>query len=93
MISENLGLAEVREVEAWMRGETDFVDVGFGSLRIETYDGLGGGEAGSFRLHDNQHGSITLGRAALATALNDRIHEIRRQSGPALQDRSPLSES
>lgn len=83
MLREELGIEEVREIEGWLLGEHLFVDIGFGGLYLETYGGLDAKSAGTFRLRHDTFGTIDIGRSALMTALNDRIHEIRRDHSTA----------
>ena len=77
MMTEELDFAAVREIESWLDGELDFVDVGYGLLSIESYDGMQGGRSRSFRLRHEKHGDQVVSRAALMTVLNDLAHALR----------------
>lgn len=81
MLAEELSFADVRELEAWMDGQFDYTEMGYGRLTIEAYDGVSAGGASTFRLRHDEHGGTTVTRAALATVLNDLVHDIRRQRG------------
>ncbi len=80
MLSDELDFASVREVEAWLDGASDYVDVGYGRLSIEAYDGMAGGKSRTFRVRHEKHGDMVISRAALTTLLNDLAHALRRSS-------------
>lgn len=79
MLSSELTFDDVRELEAWLDGESDYTEMGYGRLMIESYDGTSGGRAGTFRLRHDTYGGLTVTRAALGTVLNDLVHDIRRR--------------
>lgn len=80
MLADELDFASVREIEAWLDGATDFVDIGFGRLTIDSYDGMSGGKSRTFRVRHEKLGEMVISRAALSTVLNDLAHALRRSS-------------
>lgn len=77
MLAPVMGIAEIREMQAYLRGESHHYDMGYGDLSIEPYDARGGAST-LFRLRHLQHGELTISRAALQSILQELLHELRR---------------
>ncbi|MEO5931848.1 MAG: hypothetical protein ABIR47_18080 [Candidatus Kapaibacterium sp.] len=77
MLSSELGIPEIRELQNYLAGESDHYEMGYGELAIEPYDGRGGHSA-IFRVRHARHGETMVSASALQSALHDLIHELRR---------------
>lgn len=77
MMAPVMSIAEIREMQEYLRGESHHYDMGYGDLSIEPYDGRGGASA-MFRLRHLQLGELTISRAALQSILQELLHELRR---------------
>jgi hypothetical protein len=77
MLSSELGIPEIRELQDYLVGESDHYEMGYGELTIEPYDGRGGHSA-IFRVRHVRHGETMVSASALRSALHDLIHELRR---------------
>lgn len=77
MLAPVMGIAEIREMQAYLRGESHHYDMGYGDLSIEPYDARGGVST-MFRLRHLQLGELTISRAALQSILQELLHELRR---------------
>ena len=82
MLTTELGMAEVREMQEYLRGEGSHYDMGYGELTVEPYDAHGGSSR-MFRVRHERFGEVTLSRSALQSVLHDLGHALRKQSGPA----------
>ncbi len=82
MLSSELDFDSVREVEAWLDGSIEYVDLGYGKLSIESYDGTPAVSARTFYLQHDDFGRTTIQRAALQTVLNDLAHALRPDTSP-----------
>ena len=82
MLKSELDFQAVREVEAWLDGEIEFIDLGYGKLSIEPYDGTPAQSARTFYLRHDDFGRTTIQRAAFQTVLNDLAHTLRPGSSP-----------
>lgn len=82
MLSAELGMAEVREIQEYLRGEGSHYDMGYGSLNIEPYDARGG-RSNMFRVRHEQFGEETISKAALESVLHDLVHSLRKSAGAA----------
>ena len=79
MLDAELGMEEIREVQAYLRGEGEFFDMGYGDLTIEPYEGRPG--SSSFRVRHEKYGEEVITRAALGSLLHDLLHYRRKQQG------------
>ena len=77
MLAGELGASEVRELQAYLAGEVDHYEMGYGNLSIEPYD-VRGGESSMFRLRHQTLGELLVGRSALRSVLHDLLHHLRR---------------
>jgi len=80
MLAPAMGITEIRELQAYLRGESQHYDMGYGELSIEPYDARGGAST-IFRLRHLQLGELTISRAALQGILQELLHELRRVGG------------
>ena len=80
MLSAELGMADIRELQSYLHGEGEHYDMGYGSLSIEPYDARGG-RSSMFRVRHESHGEITLSSSALQSVLHDLHHSMRKTSG------------
>ncbi len=77
MLSTELELPEIREVQEYLEGESDFYEMGYGELFIEPYDARGG-LSRMFRVRHAKHGEMTISRSELHSALHDLSHHLRK---------------
>lgn len=80
MLSAELGMPEIREMQEYLRGEGEHYDMGYGGLAVEPYDAHGG-TSRMFRLRHDRFGEIVLSRSALLSVLHDLLHSLRKRSG------------
>lgn len=80
MLTAELGIAEVRELQDYLRGEGEHYDMGYGSLMVEPYDARGGNSK-MFRVRHELHGEVTLSRSSLQSVLHDLHHSLIKLSG------------
>lgn len=74
MLSDQLTLADVRELQGYLNGESGFYDMGYGRVTIEPYDG-DGGNSRMFRVRHLDLGQQVLSRATLHSILHDLAHD------------------
>ncbi|MGE3800620.1 MAG: hypothetical protein AB7H80_06335 [Candidatus Kapaibacterium sp.] len=79
MLNEELGMEEIREVQAYLRGEGNYYDMGYGGLTIEPYEGRVDGS--TFRVRHEKHGEEVVNRSVLGSVLHDLLHYRRKQQG------------
>lgn len=80
MLAPMMGIAEIREMQTYLRGESHHYDMGYGDLAIEPYDARGGTST-MFRIRHLQLGELTVSRAVLQSILQELLHELRRTAG------------
>ena len=80
MLTAELGIPEVQELQTYLRGEGEHYDMGYGSLTVEPYDARGGNSK-MFRVRHETHGEITLSRTSLQSVLHDLQHSLIKMSG------------
>jgi|GEM_PF-1996148 len=78
MLSAELGQPEIDELRRYLAGELPHMDMGYGGLTIEPYDGRGG-RSQIFIVRHERFGEKRVARAALASVLHDLGHHLRRQ--------------
>jgi hypothetical protein len=77
MLAGELGTPEVRELQAYLAGDIDHYEMGYGNLTIEPYDARGG-ESAMFHLRHQTLGELLVSRSALRSVLHDLVHHLRR---------------
>lgn len=77
MLSSELALPEVREMQRFLEGDLDHFEMGYGDLMIEPYDARGG-RSRMFRVRHSRHGETLVSHSALRSALHDLGHYLRR---------------
>ncbi len=77
MLEAELGVPEVQELQAYLAGDVDFYEMGYGDLMIEPYD-VRGGQSAIFRLRHRRIGELLVSRSALSSVLHDLRHHLRR---------------
>jgi hypothetical protein len=82
MLSRELGPAEIRDIQEFLRGESEHFDMGFGALVIEPYDNWSS-RSSMFRIRHEQLGDETISRSALSSVLHDLLHFYRREQSIA----------
>ena len=85
MLSAELTMERIRDLQAYLRGETEFFEMGYGDLIIEPYDGSGG-RSRMFRLRHERFGETTLSHSALGSVLHDLHHYLRKLSSAGSGD-------
>ena len=80
MLSAELRMADVREMQGYLNGEGEHYDMGYGKLIIEPYDARGGASR-MFRVRHDEFGEVILSRSALQSVLHDLLHTLRRREG------------
>lgn len=79
MLSAELGQPEIDELRRYLAGELSYMEMGYGALSIEPYDGRGG-RSPIFIVRHEQFGEERVARSALASILHDLGHHLRRRS-------------
>jgi hypothetical protein len=77
MLSSELALPEVREMQRYLEGEMEHFEMGYGDLMIEPYDARGGNSR-MFRVRHSRHGETLVSRSALRSVLHDLGHHLLR---------------
>lgn len=77
MLSSELQLPEVREMQRFLEGELEHFEMGYGDLMIEPYDARGG-RSRMFRVRHSRHGATTVSHSALRSVLHDLGHYLMR---------------
>jgi hypothetical protein len=80
MLTSELQLPEVRELQGYLDGESDHYDMGYGDLAIEPYDARGG-RSQMFRIRHTKLGETTVSHSALRSVLHDLAHHYRKSMG------------
>lgn len=75
MLSSELELPEIRELQLYLDGESEHGDMGYGDLTVEPYDARGGRSA-LFRLRHRRYGETTISKSALRSVLHDLRHHL-----------------
>ena len=77
MLSSELALPEVREMQQYLEGAIEHSEMGYGDLSIEPYDARGG-DSRIFRVRHSRHGETLVSRSALRSVLHDLKHYLLR---------------
>ncbi len=78
MLSSELGLPQVAELQDYLTGQSDYFDMGYGDLSVEPYDARGG-RSTMFRVRHRIHGEVTVSNSALRSVLHDLRHHLNRR--------------
>jgi hypothetical protein len=78
MLSSEMAMPEVREMQQFLEGETEHFEMGYGDLNIEPYDARGG-RSRMFRIRHTRYGETIVSHAALRSVLHDLVHHLRRE--------------
>lgn len=76
MLSSEMAMPEVREMQQFLEGETEHFEMGYGDLNIEPYD-TRGGRSRMFRIRHPRYGETIISHAALRSVLHDLVHHLR----------------
>jgi hypothetical protein len=75
MLSKELQMQEVRELQGYLDGDEEHYEMGYGDLTIEPYD-TQGGRSKMFRLRHKDYGQTIVSHAALRSVLHDLSHYL-----------------